>query len=97
LFVRTNLLDRFPTGDFGLTAALIHEYRSGIHLPVRGETEGRTTIGYRTLSTLLEIRILSATISWQFRNTLGERYAQVPGFIMPRQTNFYGVRWSFVD
>ena len=54
-------------------------------------------IGYRTISTLLEIRVLSATVSWQFRNILGERYSQVPVFIMPRQTNYYGVRWDFVN
>ena len=98
LFVKTNLIERFPTGDFGLMASVIHEYRSGIHLPFSGSPDGvRSTVGYRTISTLLEIRILNATVSWQFRNTLGERYSQVPGFIMPRQTNFYGVRWSFVD
>jgi hypothetical protein len=97
LFVKTNLIERFPTGDFGLMASLIHEYRSGIHVPFYSPEGFRSTVGYRTISTLLEIRILNATISWQFRNTLGERYSQVPGFIMPRQTNFYGVRWSFVD
>jgi len=96
LFVRTNLLDRFPTGDFGLMGSIVHEYRSGVRFPV-GETDVLTAPGYRTISTLLEIRILSATVSWQFRNILGERYKQVPNFIMPRQTNFYGVRWSFFN
>jgi hypothetical protein len=56
-----------------------------------------TMPGYRTISSLLEIRILNATVSWQFRNLLGERYSQVPGYVMPRQTNFYGVRWAFLD
>jgi len=96
LFVRTNLLQRFPTNDFGLMASVVHEYRSGIRFPV-GTTGVLTAPGYRTISTLLEIRILSATISWQFRNVLGERYKQVPNFIMPHQTNFYGVRWSFFN
>jgi hypothetical protein len=41
--------------------------------------------------------VLSATVSWQFRNMLGERYSEIGGFIMPRQMNYYGVRWSFVD
>jgi hypothetical protein len=45
----------------------------------------------------VEVRILSATITWQFRNVLGEKYSQVPSFVMPRQTNFYGVRWYFFD
>lgn len=94
LFVRSNFLQRFPTGDFGLMASAIHEYRSGIRFPV-GTTGVLTAPGYRTISTLLEIRILSATVSWQFRNLLGERYKQVPNFVMPRQTNFYGVRWTF--
>lgn len=99
LFVRTNLHDRFPTNDFGLMFSAVHEYRSGVRFPFRaGNTVGLATIpGYRTISTLLEIRVLSATISWQFRNLLGERYAQVPFFIMPRQTNFYGVRWEFFN
>ena len=93
LYVRSNFLHRFPTNDFGLMASLIHEYRSGVSFPTAGGPV--TASGYRTISTLLEIRILSATISWQFRNLLGERYDQVPTYLMPRQTNFYGVRWSF--
>jgi hypothetical protein len=99
LFVRTNLRERFPTNDFGLMFSVIHEYRSGVRFPVQG-TNGINAVtvpGYRTISTLLEIRVLTATVSWQFRNLLGERYAQVPFFIMPRQTNFYGVRWEFLN
>jgi hypothetical protein len=96
LFVRTKLLDRFPSGNLGITASLVHEYRSPMRFPTAsGET--RFSSGYRTLSTLLEIRVLQATVSWQFRNFLGERYSLVPSFIMPRQTNYYGVRWDFVD
>jgi hypothetical protein len=95
LFVRTNLLDRFPSNDFGIQFSAVHEYRSSVRFPV-GDTVG-VAPGYRTLSTLLEIRILSATLSWQFRNLLGERYQQVPFFFAPRQTNFYGVRWEFLN
>ena len=98
LYVRSNFLQRFPTNDFGLMASVIHEYRSGTRFP-NGPSDADVLAlpGYRTISTLLEIRILSATVSWQFRNVLGERYRQVPNFIMPRQTNFYGVRWSFTN
>ena len=93
LFLHTNLLNKIPSGNLGITAGLVHEYRSGVLFP-RGF--GVDTVpGYRTISSLLEIRILTATISWQFRNFLGERYIQVPRYLMPRQTNFYGVRWSF--
>jgi hypothetical protein len=96
LFVRTNLLDRFPSNNLGILFSAVHEYRSGVRFPVADNVIYQTT-GYRTISTLLEIRILSATISWQFRNLLGERYSQVPFYIAPRQTNFYGVRWEFFN
>ncbi len=97
LFIRTNLIQRFPTNDFGLMASLIHEYRSDVHFPSVPSIQPAFGTGYRTLGLLLEIRIASATISWQFRNMLGERYSQIGGFVMPRQVNFYGVRWSFFD
>ncbi len=96
LFIQTNLLERFPTNDFGIKASAVHEYRSGMRFPV-GTSAVVSEPGYRTISTLLEIRILSATLSWQFRNVIGERYFQVPTFVMPRQTNFYGVRWEFLN
>ena len=96
VFVRTNLLDKFPSNNFGLMASIIHEYRSNAHFPsLTATSQPAVATGYRTISTLLEIRVVDATISWQFRNLLGERYSQIGGFIMPRQTNFYGVRWSF--
>jgi hypothetical protein len=96
LFIHTNMLHQFPSGNLGISASLVHEYRSGLRFPL-GPDAVIEVPGYRTISSLLEIRVLSATVSWQFRNLLGERYAQVPGFLMPRQTNFYGVRWTFFD
>lgn len=93
LYVATNLIERFPTGNFGFLFSVVHEYRSGANFPTANGVD--VTTGYRTISTLLEIRVLSAVVSWQFRNTMGERYAQVPAFYMPRQTNLYGVRWQF--
>jgi hypothetical protein len=94
LYVSTNLIERFPSGNFGLLASIIHEYRSAAYFPVARTLLERVG-GYRTYSTLLEIRIADAVVSWQFRNFLGERYTQVPFFSAPRQTNFYGVRWQF--
>jgi len=35
--------------------------------------------------------------SWQYRNIVGTNRALVPGFLMPRQTNLYGVRWDFFN
>ncbi len=94
LYLQTNLLQRFPRGNFGLLTSLAHEYRSSTRF---AEADGsiRSASGFRTLSFKLEIRIQTAVVSYQFRNVLQDRYAEVPGFIMPRQTQFYGVRWDF--
>lgn len=94
LYIQTNLLDKFPRGNFGLLTSLSHEYRSSSTFPVGADTVV-TTPGYRVLAFKLEIRVQSAVVSYQFRNLLQEKYAMVPGFNMPRQTQFYGVRWDF--
>jgi hypothetical protein len=94
LYIQTNLLDRFPKGNFGLLASLAHEYRSTTRFPTRGK--GVLDVGdSRTIAFRLEIRIQTAVVSYQFRNLLQERYSLVPGLNMPRQTQFYGVRWEF--
>lgn len=94
LYMQSALLDRFPRGNFGLLASLAHEYRSSVRFPVTADSV-RTANGFRTLDFKLEIRIQTAVISYQFRNLLQERYAQIPGFNMPHQTQFYGIRWDF--
>ena len=94
LFIQTNLLDRFPKGNFGLLTSLAHEYRSSVRFPLPGDSSV-TTADLRTVAFRIEIRIQTAVISYQFRNVLQERYELVPGFRMPTQTQFYGVRWDF--
>jgi hypothetical protein len=94
LYIQTSLLDRFPRGNFGLLASLAHEYRSNTKFAAYGDSV-RTALGFRSLTFKLEIRIQTAVVSYQFRNLLQQRYADVPGFYFPRQTQFYGVRWEF--
>jgi len=94
LTLKTDLIKRFPTGNFSFSGSIIHEYRSGTAFPLAGGGLAETS-GYRTFSTLVAIRILRATITWRFSNTLGEKYFQVPGYLMPRISNFYGFRWVF--
>jgi hypothetical protein len=94
LYIQTNLLDKFPRGNFGLLGSLTHEYRSRSLFPL-GDSLFRVVPGYRLLTFKLEIRIQTAVVSYQFRNLMQEKYAQVPGFLMPRQSQFYGIRWDF--
>ena len=94
LYIQTNLLDRFPGGNFGLLTSLAHEYRSSSRFPTVADS-ARTAPGYRTITFKLEIRVQTAVVSYQFRDLLQEKYSQIPGYNLPRQTQFYGVRWDF--
>ena len=97
VYVSTNWLSRFPTGNFGIVASATHEYRSSTRFPAT-LTSGEAIIAVpdsRTYNFLLEVRIVSAVLSYQFRNVRGDLYQLVPGYLMPRQTQFYGVRWEF--
>ena len=74
-------------------AAGVYEYRSGTIFPLAAGDVLTPTA--KTLSGLLEIRILRAVISYQQRNILGYPYSVIPGFDMPRVLAIYGVRWDF--
>jgi hypothetical protein len=84
---------RFPRGDFDVRAAVAYEYRGSTIFPL---TAGDVRVGAaKTLSAILEIRILRAVVSYQQRNILAYQYDIVPGFEMPRVLALYGVRWEF--
>jgi hypothetical protein len=97
-----NFIQRFPRGDFEIHVAGNYEYRSHFDFPVAAldaggvatSTDVRTEVA-KTLSALLEIRIMRAVISYQQRNILAYQYPIVPGFEMPRVLAIYGVRWDF--
>ncbi|HET9003487.1 MAG TPA: Plug domain-containing protein [Gemmatimonadaceae bacterium] len=98
LFFRTQWLRRFPEGHFGFNATAIHEYRSAVRFPSPSAAITAKMPGSQVLSTLIEIHIRTAYISWQLRNIIGNQYGFVPGYLMPqRSVNFYGVRWEFYN
>jgi hypothetical protein len=89
----SKFLGRFPRGDFELRAAGVYEYRGHSIFPL---SAGDLRIApAKTLSALLEIRILRAVLSYQQRNILAYPYEVIPGFLMPRVLAIYGVRWDF--
>lgn len=84
---------RFPSGNFELRASAQYEYRGGNTFPLEA---GDVSIPpAKTLSGLIEIRILRAVVSYQQRNILGYQHDIIPGFEMPRILAIYGVRWEF--
>lgn len=99
--LESDWLSRFPKGHFSINARLINEYRSGVSFiePSLDTTavRFRTSDAYNLGIALLEIRILRATIFYQFRNVYGGDYAQVPGIPMPPPFQMYGVRWEWFN
>ena len=91
----TQWLSRFPSGNFGIHAAVIHEYRDIAQFPVSGGFVRTTTESSNVFTGLLEIRILRGIISYQVRNFNGLVHQIVPDFYMHRAVNLYGVRWEF--
>ena len=99
VYLSTNWLSRFPSGNFSFLASVTHEYRSRTLFPVvLDSTSGLQTIRVpdsRIWNLHLEIRIVSAILTYQFRDVRGDPYELVPGYLMPRLNQFYGVRWEF--
>jgi hypothetical protein len=93
LFIRTNLPERFPRGNFSFLLSVRHEYRSKVLFPMDGAVLPAS--GEHAITSLLEIRIATAVVSWQVRNVVGSRNYLAPDYLRPRTTNFYGVRWEF--
>ncbi len=89
----TKWLSRFPSGNFGLKAAFVYDYRDKVNFPTA--TGIRQTEGSGIMAGLLEIRILRGVVSYQVRNIASEFYQIVPDFFMPRTINIYGIRWEF--
>jgi hypothetical protein len=106
LGVATNWLSRFPSGNLGIRAAVVDDYRSRTPF-ILGESAGgslaevcqtdaaRCAPPSNALTGLLEIRIQRGVVWYQLRNALNRRYELVPGILMPRPINVYGVRWEF--
>ena len=91
--INTRWMSRFPSGNFGLKIAFIHDYRDRVNFPTAAGI--RTTPASGIMSGLVEIRILRGVASYQIRNIRGDNYQMFPDFFMPRTINLYGIRWDF--
>jgi hypothetical protein len=92
----TEWLSRFPTGNFSFLFQPGFDYRSAVAFPETNGTD-RIAASSRTVSLLVELRILRGVLSYQRRNLVGAIYNEVPGYLMPRPVNVYGVRWYFFN
>lgn len=97
LTFETEWLSRFPKHTFQIKAQAGFEYRSSTTFPTTassGEPTLATELG-EDIFALFEIRVLQGTLIYQLRNGTGYTYWTVPGYLMPRTVNIYGLRWSF--
>lgn len=92
----TEWLSRFPQKNFSFLLQPSLDYRSAVPFP---QTNGgdRIAASSRVVSLLVELRILRGVLSYQRRNLVGAIYNEVPGYLMPRPVNIYGVRWYFFN
>jgi hypothetical protein len=99
----TEWLSRFPNRNFSFLLSSTLDYRNLVAFPdSSGATVPTVPFRYTALASYIysvraEIRILRGVITYQRRNLDLLIYDQVPGFIMPRGVNLYGVRWYFFD
>lgn len=91
----TEWLSRFPNRNFSFLLEPAFDYRTAVPFPEAGGF--RLTNQSTTYSVLVELRILRGVITFQRRNLSSILYDQVPGYLMPRPVNVYGVRWYFFD
>lgn len=95
LYLDSDMRARFPSGNLNILIAFTHEYRTQAPFPIAaGFVEPSQ---FRTWGLLLEVRLLTATLTYQYRNFMNEEFQMVPGFPMPRPINYYGVRWNFAN
>ena len=96
VYLQTALRNRFPSGNFGLLASIVHDYRSTVVFPLAASAPA-TPARVQSLGGLLEIRIVNAVLSYQVRNATNLRNQYVPFFQAPNLTSVYGVRWEFLN
>ena len=82
---------KFPNRTFHIYAGISLNNRGAVTFPTA--TGVTTAASHSSISSLIEIRIMSAVISWQNRNIRGLEQSEVPGLLLPRRLNVYGVRW----
>lgn len=95
LWFDSRFLGAAPRGNLNVFAQLSHEYRSQFYVPAGDDPLGQQARSYNVYSAVVEVRISTAVVYWDYRNMTGLTYATFPGYLMPRILNVYGVRWEF--
>ena len=101
LYIETDWISRFPSGDFGFLGSVAHEYRQTTYFPSASIIPGQpanlaSAFFSHVLTTRIEVRIQNAVLFWNATFGISPQvYEYVPGMLQPRQRQLYGVRWQF--
>lgn len=102
VYLETNWISRFPSGDFGFLGSVAHEYRQTTFFPSTAPGSGGSAPSAvsaffsHVLITRIEVRIQDAVLFWNAAFGISPTtYEYVPGLLQPRQRQLYGVRWQF--
>ncbi len=94
LRVASGFKKRLPRANFMMVAAVTHDYRNDFLAP-DGSGGVMRARGASVLGTQLDLRIGAAHVFWYNRNLTGKVYETIPGYLMPRLVQLYGIRWEF--
>jgi len=101
VYLETQWLKKFPSGNFGLHASFGEEYRSDVMFPTAGAPEAfsaNTVVAIHSvvLYTNIEVRIQTATLYFTSNWALTPvPYEWIPQYLQPIQFYTYGLRWAF--
>ena len=96
-------LRKFPKGEFGIDARIIHELRAPVPFLFGADSANsdaadvRVTPRVPLMTGQLQLRIQRASLFYIYRNLGGTAYEQVPGLTLPSAVQMYGVRWEFFN
>lgn len=86
---------KFPRGNFHVLAEARYDHRSPMFFPTTAGGAGAMSSPLDVMSARVEFRIESGTAFIQFINPVGKVYDTAPGYMMPRNFSYYGLRWFF--
>ena len=94
---RSRFLPHFRRGALDLLVRVAAEGWSDGVMGADSTGSAISLDGHGAVDWLVEVRLLNAVLYWSLGNAQVERYQTVPGALMARASQRYGVRWEFTN
>ena len=86
---------KFRRGNFHVLAEARYDHRSPMFFPTAAGAAGAMSSPLDLISARVEFRISTGTAFIQFSNPVGKVIYLAPGYMLPRNLSYYGLRWNF--